>query len=147
MKVAKSGWGDMLPTGKAEDNISPESVQEEKRPTNPPLYYSDLDQFVGEYLVFVYRRETERPDVYWCRQWWKHEEAIARLEAIWRSWELLRLFPAEGASRWWLNHADPNMRVLLSEDGPFHRCRDGEHNATLLPLPVEPAPDGMFKTT
>lgn len=112
----------------------------------PPLKYTRLDHFVEQYLVHVYARTVATKDtkgVRWCAEWWRHAEAIARLEAIWRAWESARQDPAEGASNWWLSHADPHMRVLFSEDGPFKFCKDG-HEPRMVPLLSTAAPVGMF---
>jgi hypothetical protein len=32
-----------------------------------------------------------------------------------------------GVSTWWLNHADPHMRVLMDEEGPFKKCAYDGH--------------------
>ncbi|TAL42985.1 MAG: DUF4913 domain-containing protein [Salinibacterium sp.] len=112
----------------------------------PALKFARLDLFVEEYLVLIYRRDLDMPSLRWCPEWFKHAEAIARLEAMWRAWELLRLDPGEGASNWWLAHCDPHMRVLLSESGPFRNCKNGKHaEARSLPLPVVHPPKGVFE--
>ena len=72
-------------------------------------------------------------------------EAVARLDALWRAWEHLRLDPATGMSVWFRDHADHHMTVLLSAAGPFQGC-DGQHSTRPLePLKVTPAPEGMFQ--
>lgn len=112
----------------------------------PPLYYGQLDHFVNGYLVFIYRRalaDGSTKGARWCPKWWYHEEAVARLEAMWRSWELLRLDPAAGMSNWFLQHGDPHMRVLWSEDGPFQYCKS-THVDRMKVLPVYEAPAGLF---
>ena len=103
--------------------------------------------FVEVYLSRIYARETSGEGQRWCSEWWKHGEAIACLEALWRSWGVARLDPGDGASNWWLVHADPHMRVLLSEDGPFWFCKGGVHSSarsSALTLPVQPAPRTFF---
>lgn len=113
----------------------------------PELYFAHVGEFVENYLSRIYRRDVAKTGVHWCPQWWQHAEAIARLEAIWRAWESLRLDPAQGPSNWWLGHADPHMRVLLGDDGPFVYCRNGEHaSERYSDLPVEPAPNGLFQS-
>jgi hypothetical protein len=49
------------------------------------------------------------------------------MESIWRAWEHLRLEPALGISTWFLNHADPHMRVLMDNKGPFKKCAYDGH--------------------
>lgn len=60
-------------------------------------------------------------------EWYKRPEALIRMEAIWRAWEHLRTEPALGISTWWLNHADPHMRVLIDKEGPFKKCAYDGH--------------------
>ena len=71
----------------------------------------------------------------WCPQWWRHAEAVARLESLWRAWEHLRQDAATGLSVWFRDHADHHMTVLLDADGPFKGC-DGHHSER----PLEPLP-------
>lgn len=133
-------------TGEVLDERPADETAEEA-PAGPPLYFSSLDRFVSEYLAMIYRRDPSVASVRWCPEWFKHAEAIARLEAMWRAWELLRLDPGEGASNWWLVHCDPHMRVLLSESGPFRNCRNTSHSEERSqPLPVVAPPRGVFSS-
>lgn len=107
------------------------------------LYYGSVDEFVREQIVPVFRRRVgERASYRWAADWWRYPEAVIRLEALWRSWEALRLEPALGMSVWLRDHADHHLSVLMSPDGPFARStaesRHGE------PLPYEPPPQGLF---
>ena len=80
------------------------------------------------------------------REWWRHDEAVARLDALWRAWEHLRLDPATGLSVWFRDHADHHMTILLDADGPFKGC-DGTHSQRPLePLPPRPPPPGDVRT-
>ena len=57
----------------------------------PELDYESVLQFVSELLAPTYRRNLGAPGLTWCPEWWRHAEAIARLDALWRAWEHLRL--------------------------------------------------------
>jgi hypothetical protein len=82
---------------------------------------------VTGYLSLVTEVRTGGPLV-WCASWWAHPEAVARLTALWRAWEALRLEPATGMSNWWTLHFDPHMRVVLdAERGPFASYTRGQH--------------------
>ncbi|MGV9924740.1 DUF4913 domain-containing protein [Nocardia rhamnosiphila] len=108
--------------------------------------YKNVVEFVENYLSVVYRRQvSDLSDTVWCPEWWKHTEAIARLDAMWRAWEHLRQDGATGMSVWFLDHADQHMAVLLDPKGPFKYCsvRNG-HKDMLVPLPLTAPPDGMF---
>ncbi|MDT0168440.1 DUF4913 domain-containing protein [Pseudarthrobacter sp. BRE9] len=89
----------------------------------PELFYKNLVSFVQEHLAPSYGRSLSGTDRTWCPSWWKHEEAISRLETLWRSWEFLRLDGSTGMSIWWRDHAVHHMGVLLSADGPFKGCK------------------------
>lgn len=109
----------------------------------PVLYYGSTDEFVREYLRYVYQRKIDGRTTFWSPRWWTSAEAVARLEALWRAWEHLRLDPATGPSVWWRDHADPHMRVLMDSAGPF--SKETDVRATVLePLPYEPPPEGLF---
>jgi hypothetical protein len=69
----------------------------------------------------------------WRPERYKHSEALIRMEPIWRAWEHLRLEPALGISTWWLNHADPHMRVLMDKENPF---KNGPTTATSHRVPL-----------
>lgn len=107
----------------------------------PQLLYPDARSWVDEHLSQLVRRQLGAGST-WCAQWWRHAEAISRLEALWRAWEILRLEPTLGMSVWWLHHADPHLAVLLSRDsGPFSACTPDRHvELDLLPT-VEAPPD------
>ena len=111
----------------------------------PGLYYLTLEEWVGEWLFPVYRRSVLGHDRVWCPQWWRHAEAVARLESLWRAWEHLRQDAATGLSVWFRDHADHHMTILLDSDGPFKGC-DGHHSDRPLDeLPHDPPPPGMFE--
>ena len=102
----------------------------------PRQVFASVEQFVTGYLLPLYRRAVSGNDTTWCAEWWRHPEAIVRLEALWRAWEYLRLDPATGMSVWLRDHCDFHMRVLLSADGPFKGCTPDAHAAR----PVRPLP-------
>jgi hypothetical protein len=111
----------------------------------PGLYYLTVEEWVQEWLFPVYRRSVLGHDRVWCPQWWRHAEAVARLESLWRAWEHLRQDAATGLSVWFRDHADHHMTILLDADGPFKGC-DGRHSdRPLEPLPHDPPPAGMFE--
>lgn len=113
----------------------------------PTLYYGSVDEFVREYLRHVYRRRIDGRHRVWAARWWEHDEAVIRLEALWRAWEHLRRDPGTGMSVWWRDHADHHMAVLMEADGPFFTADvSGESNQARKdePLPYAPPPPGLF---
>ncbi|MCY9785700.1 DUF4913 domain-containing protein [Nocardiopsis sp. EMB25] len=107
------------------------------------LYYGSVDEFVREVILPMYRRKVgARGSRRWSAEWWRSAEAVSRLEALWRSWENLRLDGATGMSTWWRDHADYQMNILFDPDGPFGRSED--ENKPGAPLPYTPPPPGLF---
>jgi hypothetical protein len=95
--------------------------------------------------MFGWRVDGQR--WHWCPQWWRHAEAIWRLELLWRSWEVGRL-AATGMSAWSVE-VDRHIHELLGEDGSFRQCRDAEddrdaRHTDLPPATAEPAPEGWW---
>jgi Domain of unknown function (DUF4913) len=138
--------GELLDSERIEHLAVAAAARELAELADPPgLYYLTLEEWVGEWLFPVYRRSVLGHDRIWCPQWWRHAEAVARLESLWRAWEHLRQDAATGLSVWFRDHADHHMTVLLDADGPFKGC-DGRHtDHPLEQLPHDPPPVGMFE--
>ncbi len=110
------------------------------RPAEP--FYPDLETWVTERFAPMYGRAVG-VEMRWCGRWWEHAEAISRLEALWRAWEVLRLDPGLGMATWYVQYLDPQLAVLMSNRGPFARCKPDHHEA-VRGLPVERAPEGTW---
>lgn len=111
---------------------------------SPGLFYGSADEFFREWLRHTYARKVGGGNApyRWSARWWECAEAVARIEAMWRAWEHLRQDAATGASRWWAEHADHHMPILLSSDGPFAKSEDT--NRHWEPLPYDSPPAGLF---
>ncbi len=134
---------------KAADEAVTAQMQDEApaEPEEPTLFYGSTDDFVREYLRYAYARRIDGATLVWAAEWWQYDQAVIRLEALWRSWDHLRLDAATGMSVWFRDHADHHMAVLMSSSGPFaaadtyadsNKCEVGE------PLPYTAPPEGMF---
>ena len=109
----------------------------------PDLYYGSVDEFVREQIVPVFRRRVGPGEgLHWAADWWRYPEAVMRLDALWRSWEALRLDPALGISVWLRDHADHHLAVLMSSDGPFVKSKDSNDHGENLPYTAPP--EGLF---
>jgi hypothetical protein len=105
-------------------------------------YFTGLLEFVTDGFAPVYCRATS-PTVRWCPRWWDHAEAIYRLEALWRTWELYRLEPRLGIASWLRDYLDPQLAALTSPTGPFAQCTDERHSP-IKPLRTDYPPEGYF---
>ncbi|WP_129337489.1 DUF4913 domain-containing protein [Cellulomonas endophytica] len=115
-----------------------------KRADSALPVYGSVDEFVREWLRYVYRRPVGHR-LRWAADWWNYDEAVNRLTVMWRSWEALRQDPGVGMSHWYRDHADYHMAILLSPDGPFAGSNGDQHtNNRGDPLPYTAPPDGMF---
>lgn len=126
---------------------APEVAPAQRAPAEeaPRLYYGSVDEFVREFVCPMFGRnvgEEGRAEYRWSARWWESAEAITRLEAMWRSWEHLRLDPATGTSVWLRDHADYHLGVLMSPTGPWALSRDTAGRGE--PLPYEAPPEGLF---
>jgi hypothetical protein len=110
----------------------------------PRLFYGSADEFVRERLIHMYSRRVGggNASFRWAADWWRYPEALSRIDALWRSWEHLRLDGATGISRWWSEHADHHMPILMSTEGPFAKSEDS--NKPGEPLPYTSPPEGLF---
>lgn len=106
-----------------------------------------LEEWVADVFAATYARRST-PTFRWCAQWWRHPEAIARLEALWRSWEALRTDPLLGIASWYASHLDQQLPILTGAAGPFADCDPTRHFDPEQPyLPVQPAPAGWWPPT
>lgn len=110
----------------------------------PTNYYPDVYAFVAGFLAPTFAHDVSEQDTSykWCTKWFHHTEAVARLEALWKAWEVLRLDPGTGASVWFRDHADPCMNALTHPDGPFSRCTSSHRLPR--PLPLDTPPTGLL---
>jgi hypothetical protein len=97
----------------------------------PPLYHN-VEDWVREYLLVNFSRpfgEVGAQRWYWCQQWWRHNEAVTALTALWYAWEHARLQPTGILG--WLRDLHYHLGVVCSADGPFRECAqaDGDRQA------------------
>lgn len=143
--MSHDDWGDDTFTTVETSETAQEAPTSEEA---PQLCFGSTDEFLREYLRIVYRRSINGKHRIWAARWWEYDEAVIRLEALWRAWEHLRLDPATGMSVWWRDHADHHMPALMDPDGPFAGV--DTYNAANVtqrkgePLPYEAPPVGLF---
>ena len=108
--------------------------------------YPGVQEWVAAVFSPTFARRST-PTFTWCAQWWRHPEALVRLEALWRSWETLRLDPLLGMSSWLSGHLDAQLPILTGPAGPFAGCDPTRH---FEPDPVrlahQPAPAHWWPT-
>ena len=72
------------------DGDDGENAAAEKEPS---LFYGSADEFVRDRLRYMYARRVGpgNASFRWAARWWEYPEALARVDALWRAWEHLRL--------------------------------------------------------
>lgn len=111
------------------------SGEEKIQPEDIELYYPNVDAFLHDFLLPSWRHTYSGTK--WCRDWYKHSEAVSRLDALWRSYEAMRVGDPTGMAVWWRDFADPTMASLTRPEGTFAGCNPetGQHQ----PLKIWPA--------
>lgn len=133
------------PLDDEEQGESAEDIRqdEESAERGAELFYGNVNDFVTDRFVYFVSSPSATSGRVWCPEWYRHAEALSRLDSLWRAWEALRWDGGLGMSNWWLHHVDPHMRALLDPvTGPFVNCGDG--HGTHEPLPVMQPPEGIF---
>ena len=116
----------------------------------PPLY-STVEEWVTKYLLPTFPRPVGEVGLtrwHWCEQWWRHDEAVTRLTALWYGWEQARLQMTGMLP--WLRELDHQLPILFGDDGPFRNCAAGgdlgEHrHCSSLEMPVQAAPENWWR--
>ena len=97
-----------------------------------------------DFLVKVYARPVrDGLSWHWCSRCRDHPEAVSRLEALWKGFEVLRRDPGTGTATWWRDYADPTMAALSDAGDTFTKCSDTTH-AVPPDLPVERPSDWLL---
>ena len=92
----------------------------------PAPVYESADDWVHAFFIPTFVRPVGGA-IRWCASWDRHSEALLRLEAMWRAWEVLRLDGGLGMSTWLLHHLDPGLASLTSRTGPCAQCTPDRH--------------------
>jgi hypothetical protein len=105
--------------------------------------FPNVAVFVKHWLLPTYRRNPSKH--VWDPRWWEYPEAATRLEALWRSFEFLRLEGPTGMAVFFRDYMDPTMRELTSENGPFWKMNKlGEERVIPDAWASQDPPAGMF---
>jgi Domain of unknown function (DUF4913) len=56
----------------------------------------------------------------WCEEWWRHDEAVTILTALWYGWEHAAVQPTGMLD--WLPRLYYMYPILSGDDGPFRLC-------------------------
>ncbi|MGP6175485.1 DUF4913 domain-containing protein [Corynebacterium sp. A21] len=98
--------------------------------------YKSVIEFVDGFVRQMWATTLSDQDTAnWSRQWYTHPEAVARLSALWRIYEVQRGRDPENFLEGFLRvHADYHMRYLMADASVFSRCSSTDTPS--VPLPV-----------
>lgn len=120
--------------------------------TEPETVYDNVGEWVTDWLLPSYSRPLDDVAKFrWDPQWWRYSEVVMRLEALWISWEKMRLEGGPAIVVFFRDYLDPMMRTILDPDGPFHTYnphkedRDGPREHLPEPLPHSQMPPGLME--
>lgn len=102
------------------------------------LRFPSMYEFVDTIILPYYGVSSARvTSTNWSARWWAHPEVVARLEALWLRYEILRQEePATFMETFFRGHADYHLRYLLGESSVLQDCR--REDTPTVPLPTSP---------
>lgn len=130
--------------------VTAEPVAEEPVAEKVEPVYFGVEDFVTDYLAAnINRKLSTKPGkgLMWDAYWWRHDEVVARLTALWFAWEeaYANTDDAAAVSAWWIQHCEPHMRVLFDgETGPMSGALPDGTWMGHGPLRSVPAPAGIL---
>ncbi|MEU3457207.1 DUF4913 domain-containing protein [Micromonospora sp. NPDC006766] len=130
--------------------VQVERTQDGDGEDQPPLY-STVEEWVTKYLLPTFPRPVGEVGLnrwHWCEQWWRHDEAVTRLTALWYCWEQARLQMTGMLP--WLRELDHQLPILCGDDGPFRNCAAGgdlgeKRHRSSPEVPAQPAPENWWR--
>ncbi len=113
--------------------------------------YGTVEEWVRDYLLPTFPRAAGELGAggrwRWCEQWWRHDEAVTILTALWYGWEHAAI-QVTGMPDW-LPRLYYFLPILCGDDGPFRLCApaagDLPARHDMPPIAeVAPAPAGWW---
>ena len=116
-----------------------------------PLQYPTVEAWVRDYLLPSFPRPIGELGVSgrwrWCEQWWRHDEAVTILTALWYGWEHAAVQTLGMLD--WLPRLYYFLPILCGDDGPLRLCAPTNGDLPARhdmppPADVVPAPPGWW---
>jgi hypothetical protein len=87
--------------------------------------YPNVEAWVRDYLLPSFPRPAGELGAAgrwrWCEQWWRHDEAVTILTALWYGWEHAAVQTLGMLD--WLPRLYHLLPILAGDDGPFRLCQ------------------------
>lgn len=141
---------DLLRSGDAaasDDTSAPAPPEPEEPDTG--LDMRELIPWVRDHIAQLLERRLpqNKGQLRWCRSWWLHPEAIARFDALRRSWTEAIAAGEGNALATYYDHLDRQLATLMDEHGPFSACEGGHHGTERFVTKLgqlDPPPEYFF---
>jgi len=103
-------------------------VRNGRYPKAGPTTWYDVEDWVIGFMQDTLERRASNIRR-WCPQWYDHPEVALRFRLLYESYhQILGRFNALSYSTWLLEHLDPHLDLIFSEDGPFASCSPDRHS-------------------
>jgi hypothetical protein len=90
--------------------------------------YPTVEAWVRDYLLPTFSRPYGELGASsrwrWCEQWWRHDEAVTILTALWYGWEHAAVQTLGQLD--WLPRLYHLLPILCGDDGPFRLCQPND---------------------
>ncbi|MEU4377075.1 DUF4913 domain-containing protein [Pseudonocardia alni] len=134
-------------TPESDDTAAPAAAQPEEPDTG--LDMRELVPWVRDHIAQLLERRLpqNKGQLRWCRSWWLHPEAIARFDALRRSWTEAIATGEGNALATYYDHLDRQLATLMDEHGPFSACEGGRHGTERFVTKLgqlDPPPEYFF---
>jgi len=95
------------------------AAEEPAKDTEQPLAFETEEEWLTHWGLPNFRRKLNKGEFRWDPEWWRYEEAITLITALWLSFEKMRWEGATGMASYMRDYFYPLMGELTSPDGPF----------------------------
>lgn len=126
-----------------EPEAQAEHTDDEQPEQAPSFTYRDCEQWLQELALPHYLRKLDGTRK-WAPNWFDYPEADTLVQALWVTWEQMKLDGPQAILVYYRDYFYPLMDRLTSPDGPFHAYDETTHPQLPDQWPTGAAPVGHF---
>lgn len=128
-----------------DENLEEPAAHDEAPASEPeqPLAFETEEEWLTQWGLPNFRRRLNKGDFRWDPEWWRYEEAITLITALWLSFEKMRWDGATGMASYMRDYFYPLMGELTSPDGPFWDYDPPVREAVPSEWPIQPLSEGL----
>lgn len=128
-----------------DENLEEPAAHDEAPASEPeqPLAFETEEEWLTQWGLPNFRRRLNKGDFRWDPEWWRYEEAITLITALWLSFEKMRWDGATGMASYMRDYFYPLMGELTSPDGPFWDYDPPVREGVPAEWPVQTMPEDL----